>query len=1048
VSRFKFCSSGVCLVVLLTPALMFAQEAARLAVTVLDPSDAAVPGAKVTVVEKGRGATRAGETEVTGTTYFNALNPGSYRVEVEKTGFEKYTVEDLQLHARDFQSLRLQVRVAAAEKSEVTVKGEVEGVQIDPSTGTTVNGRYASDIPSNSRSIQALVLMAPGVIYAGGPFGGDVNTNGLRSNTNYYTLDGVSINAGAGGGGGIGGIFGGGGMALTSALSTTAAGNTYNLITLDAMQEFRIQTSTFTPEFGRSPGAQVSLTSRGGSNYLHGSAFGYYRSDKFNASDWFSNSENLRQGISHLADYGGTVGGPLQANKTFFFAAFEGLRLTQPRTAIDSVPDNTVRKLASPGLLSYLRAFPIPNGIELGGGAAQFLSVYSMPASTDAVSLRLDRTLTNHVSTFLRYSYAPSTNASRGGLGSSSNSVQDFNSTSQTLTGAMTFVTRDDFVNDIRVNVSRNVSRMSSFMDTFGRAVVLPDSLIFPSGVDSTLGSYAFNVMGVGGFSKGQSSSNAQNQGNFVFTQSVSDGGHQYRTGVDVRILMPTYHYKPYSVNVSFDGMNGTNGGLLTGTATNSVVRSSITDRYPFYQNYAFYIQDNWKKTNRLTLTYGFRWDVNPAPSARTGQSLLALDSSFNLTASNKLYGTSWFNIAPRFGLAYQLRGSGDHVTLVRSGMGVFYDTGYGSSASAFDSAPYVNSIITTLPAFPLNSTVLLIPGLPPVKPYGMVMGADPNLKSPLVYQWNVVLERWFGSGQSLSVGYVGTAGRRLLRQENAGSFFSTDYNLLQVTTNGAQSNYHGMQVQYRRTLSKRLQSQVAYTYSHSIDTASNDLGGDGFALLLGNVNGSSDFDVRHNLNATASFQIWNPKPAPLRWVLGHWFLDGVFTYRTALPFDVTGILTQDANVDTTTPTGTSTSFFFASVRPDLTGAPIWITDSKAPGGKRLNRAAFTTPVNGFQGTMGRNVLRGFTAIQADLAVRRQFPIGDRFNVQLRLDAFNALNHPNFANPSSQQGASFQSPFFGVATQMLYSAGMGGGMNPSQTSGGPRSVQFSLRLQF
>jgi hypothetical protein len=1027
---------------------MFAQEGARLAVTVLDPSDAAVPGAKVTVVEKGRGAAHGGETEVTGTTYFNALNPGSYRVEVEKTGFEKYTVEDLQLHARDFQSLRLQIRVAAAEKAEVTVRGEVEGVQIDPSTGTNVSGRYASDVPSNSRSIQALVLMAPGVTYAGGERGGgDVNANGLRSNTNYYTVDGVSANAGAGAGGGGGGPFGGGGMALTSALSTTAAGNTYNLITLDSLQEFRIQTSTFAPEFGRSPGAQVSMTSRGGSNFYHGSAFGYYRDNKYNASDWFSNSENLPQGISHLADYGGTFGGPLQENKTFFFASFEGLRLTQPRTAIDSVPDNTVRNLARPSLLPYLRAFPVSNGIELGGGAAQFLSVYSLPSTTDASSLRLDRTISSHVSAFLRYSYTPSTNNSRGGMGSSSNSVQDFHSTSQTLTGAMTFVTRDDFVNDIRVNVSRNVSRMSSNMDTFGGAVIPSDALLFPTGVDSTTGSYSFNVMGIGGFSKGQTSSNTQNQGNFVFTQSVSDGGHQYRTGIDVRVLMPTYHYLPYSVNVSFDGMNGTNGGLLTGTATNSVVRSSVTDRYPFYQNYAFYIQDNWKKTNRLTLTYGFRWDVNPAPSARSGQSLLALDSSYNLSSSNKLYATSWFNIAPRFGMAYQLRGSGDHVTLVRSGVGVFYDTGYGSSASAFDSAPYVNSIITTLPAFPLKSTVLLIPGLPPVKPYGMVMGADPNLKSPLVYQWNLILERWFGSGQSLSVGYVGTAGRRLLRQENAGSFFSTDYSMLQITSNGASSNYNGLQAQYRRTLSKRLQAQVAYTYSHSLDSASSDMGGGGFALLLGNARGSSDFDIRHNVNATASFQIWNPRQPLLNAVLGHWFLDGVFTFRTALPFDVTGNLTQDANADSTTISGSSSNFFFASVRPNLTGQPIWINDKNAPGGELLNRAAFSTPLTGEQGNLGRNVLRGFDAMQADLAVRRQIPIGDRFNLQLRLDAFNALNHPNFANPSSQQGADFQSPYFGVATQMLYSS-LSGGVNPSQTSGGPRSVQFSLRLQF
>jgi hypothetical protein len=1030
---------------------MFAQEGARLAVTVMDPSDAAVPGAKVTVVEKGRGATRSGLTEESGTFYFNALTPGSYRVEVEKTGFEKYTVEELQLHARDFQSLRLQVRVAAAEKSEVTIRGEVEGVQIDPSTGASVSGRYAADLPSNSRSIQMLVLMAPGVIYAGGGRGaGDVNVNGLRSNTNYYTLDGVSVNAGAGSAQSSGGNFFGmaGGFTTSPALATTAGGNTLNLITLDAMQEFRVQTSAFAPEFGRSPGAQVSVSSRGGSNFLHGNLFGFYRNDQFNSADWFSNSENLAKGSMSMKDYGATVGGALQPNKTFFFAAYEGLRLDQPRTAIDSVPNSAVRSLASPGILPYVRAFPIANGIDLGNGAAQFLSVYSLPSKTDAASVRLDRVINSHVSSFLRYSYTPSKNDSRGGADVSSNSLQDLKTTSQSLTGAMTFVTRDDFVNDIRVNVARTTYRLNSNMDGFGGAIVPSDSILFPSGIDSGSGSYSLSVLGVGGFSKGRTNNNSQSSGNFVFTQSVSDGGHQYRTGIDARVLMPTYHFKPYSVDTTFDGMNGSYGGFLTGTATNAVVRSNVTDRYPFYQNYAFYIQDTWKKTNRLTLTYGFRWDVNPAPSARSGPGLYALDSSWNISTSGKIYGTTWFNIAPRFGVAYQLWGSGDHVTLIRSGAGVFYDTGYGASANAFDSAPYVNTVISPLAAFPLNSTVLVVPGLPPAKPYGLVMGADPNLKPPRVYQWNLIMERWFGSGQSVSVGYVGTAGTRLLRQENAGSFFSTDYNLLQITTNGAESRYHGLQAQYRRTLSKRLQAQVAYTYSHSIDTASSDTGGGGFALLLGNPRGNSDFDVRHNLVATASFQIWNPKYKPLRWVFGNWFLDGVYTYRTALPFDVSGILTQESNNSSTT-TGIGSSFFFASVRPDVTGEPVWITDVHAPGGKRLNRAAFKAPADGTQGDLGRNVLRGFNASQADFAVRRQIPITDRFNVQLRLDAFNALNHPSFANPLPQQGASFSSPYFGLATQLLYAGGnSGAALNPSQASGGPRSVQFSLRLQF
>ncbi|MGD0580456.1 MAG: hypothetical protein ABSC08_16205, partial [Bryobacteraceae bacterium] len=553
---------------------------------------------------------------------------------------------------------------------------------------------------------------------------------------------------------------------------------------------------------------------------------------------------------------------------------------------------------------------------------------------------------------------------------------------------------------------------------------------------------YSFQAIGIGGYSKGQSNDNAQNQANLVFTQSVSDGGHQYKAGADVRGLMPTYRYLPYSEDVSFDGLNGSNGGLLTGTATTYVVSSNATERYPMYLNYAFYMQDSWKKTSRLTLTYGFRWDVNPAPFARSGPSLLGLDSSYNLSSSNPLYKTGWYNFAPRFGLAYQLRGTGNHLTLLRGGFGIFYDTGYGASANAFNSAPYVNTVITTSPSFPISASLQTPPGLPPIEPYGQVFAADANLASPRVYQYNAILERWLGAGQVLSVGYVGTLGHRLLLQTSAPSFFTTAYDMALVTTNGGSSDYNALQAQYRRTLSHGLQAQAAYTWSHSIDTSSSDVGGSGFALF-GGSKGDSNFDVRQNVTSTFSYQIPSPKQTALRWVLGNWAVDGVVSARTGLPFDVTGLLTQDTGSTTTS----STSYFFAQVRPDFTGAPIWISDPNAPGGRRLNPAAFAAPASGTQGDLGRNVLRGFNAFQADLAFRRVFPIGDRFRLQARLDAFNALNHPNFANPTQNAGANLASPLFGVATQMLY-AGTGNGMNPSQTNGGPRSVQFSMRFQF
>ncbi len=1046
---FKFFSVAALLCFFLSPAPIYAQEGARLSVVVLDPSGAAVPTAKVTLIQRSRGSARSADTEVSGDCYFASLNPGAYRLEVEKQGFDKYVIEDLELHARDFQTLRINVKVSAAEKAEITVKGTVEGVQIDTSTGATVSGRYSTDLPSNDRSIGSLVLMAPGIVNAGGALAGsgDVNANGLRSNTNYYTVDGLSANAGtapsAGGGSFFGGGFGGVGT-TGSTLLTTAAGNTFNMISLDAMQEFRVQTSTFAPEFGRSPGAQVNVTSRSGSNYIHGSAYGYYRNNRFDANDWFGNSYSLARGQLLSEDYGGTVGGPIQENKTFFFASFEGLHLTQPRTDIESVPDLASRSKAGPALQPYLFAFPVPNGQELGNGAAQFLSVYSTPSSTDATSLRVDRILSSRTTGFLRYSYTPSNNTTRGGFDSSADSVHHYTSNSQSLTAAITVISKDDFVNDIRLNVSRNVSVMNSIMDTFGGAVVLPDTLIYPTGIDSTTGTYSLNVMGVGGYSKGQSSDSAQNAANLVFTQSVSDGGHQYKAGADVRALMPTYRYLPYSEEVSFDGLTGNEGGLLTGSATNYVVSSNVTGRYPLYLNYAFYMQDTWKKTSRLTLTYGFRWDVNPPPFARSGPSLLGLDDSGNLDSSNPLYKTRWFNFAPRLGFAYQLRGSGNHLTLLRGGFGIFYDTGYGSSANAFNSAPYVNSIITNSPAFPITEALQEPPGLPPAEPYTQVFAANADLVSPRVFQYNMILERWLGAGQVLSVGYVGTLGHDLLLQTSAPTFFTSAYDLAIITTNGGSSSYNALQAQYRRTLSHGLQAQASYTWSHSLDTSSSDYGGGGFALVASS-HGDSNFDVRQNFIGTLSYMIPSPKPTALRWVLGDWALDGVFTARTGLPFDVTGLLTQATG--STSTTTTTTQFYFAEVRPDVTGAPLWISDPHAPGGQRLNPAAFSAPAVDTQGNLGRNVLRGFNAYQADLSFRRVFPIGDRYRLQARVDAFNALNHPNFANPTENAGANLASPLFGVATQMLYSA-VGSGMNPSQTNGGPRTIQFSLRLQF
>jgi hypothetical protein len=281
-------------------------------------------------------------------------------------------------------------------------------------------------------------------------------------------------------------------------------------------------------------------------------------------------------------------------------------------------------------------------------------------------------------------------------------------------------------------------------------------------------------------------------------------------------------------------------------------------------------------------------------------------------------------------------------------------------------------------------------------------------------------------------------------------------------STNGATSSYNGMQLQFRRRMSDRVQTQLSYTWAHSIDTASNDAGfGGGFASLFGGgQKGSSDYDIRQSLNLSGSIRLPAPESGWLWSPLRHWYLDYVETARTGLPFDLQTISTSSSGAGTISSNGTtittttttngdtnSSVGLFAQVRPNYNGKGVWISDPTVPGGLRLNSAAFDLVTGFSQGNLGRNVLRGFGTQQLDLALRRSVPIGDRWKLNLAIQAYNVMNHPNFANPSPLEGANLASPNFGVVTQMLNQS-LGGSGNSLYRSGGPRSIELSLRLQF
>jgi hypothetical protein len=319
----------------------------------------------------------------------------------------------------------------------------------------------------------------------------------------------------------------------------------------------------------------------------------------------------------------------------------------------------------------------------------------------------------------------------------------------------------------------------------------------------------------------------------------------------------------------------------------------------------------------------------------------------------------------------------------------------------------------------------------------------DRNIKTPYTLQWNTSVEQSLGRDQSLTVTYVGSKGKDLLRRESWNVFLAnwptaTARTFTSLTKNGGRSNYHSLQLQFQRRLSKGFQALANYTLSESKDTTSSDDGFRDGGAQQGLVDldldyGPSDFDVRHTYSIGATYSLPSAGSGILRQIISGWGVDGIVRGRSAFPMtplinNVFGPITQ-------------------TVRPDLVpGQPIFLRGSacpgSCPGGWALNRAAFVAPAPGTAGNFPRNSIRGFDAWQADMSLRRTFALPRETQLQFKFEVFNITNHVNFADPA----VSLVFGVFGVPTQML-NRGLGS-LNPLYQMGGPRSAQASLKFLF
>jgi hypothetical protein len=708
------------------------------------------------------------------------------------------------------------------------------------------------------------------------------------------------------------------------------------------------------------------------------------------------------------------------------------------------VPSLALRAQAAPALRPALNAYPVPsNPAVRPDGLSEYIMTDSLPSDLGATSVRIDHNINANQRLFFRFSNTPSESVARSVAYHQTTSFEP-----RTYSVGWTGIFGSRINNEFRFGFSQNTGRyVDRGIDLDG---AVPVDLRVAQGIDPGAHPSSFVYVGLSFPAQSAGSGGAdrhdqrQNQFNIHDTFDYVIGNHRFRLGGDW--LETSSDLQPSDIFVAASYNSA--AALIANTVTSGVLYRA-GGAHAVFDNLGLFVQDEWRVSRRLNLSLGLRWEVAPPPRVTSGitprvvtGSILQPSSLALAPEGTPFYKTTYDNFAPRFGLAYVLRESPASETVVRGGFGVYYDNGQNIRSAAFDSNPgiYAQRSFASTPALPVNFPFTqaqldftVNSSLTP--PYGdMYVYGDPSnpFKLPVTFQWNVSVEQALGRQQSLSISYVGAHGSRLLEWDQR------DFHLLNplftriiVNKNGLTSDYDAMQLQFQRRLSRGLQAMASYTWSHAIDFGSTN-------RALPVKRGDSDYDLRHNFAAAVSYDIpslWENRLAKA--VVGGWTVNGRFSARTGFPVTIAGSTFTDPATGLQYPGG-------ADLVP---GVPLYVDDPTAPGGRRINRAAFAVPATGQAGNAPRNIVRGFGATQVDLSLRRNFSLRERLHLQLGLEAFNVLNHPNFGLINTTLGTNASpNPLFGKATKMLSSSL--GGLSALYQQGGPRSLQLNIRLAF
>lgn len=1021
----------------------FSQTTASIQGTVSDQSGAAVVGAKVTVKNTAMGIERTTQTNSTGAYEVPALPPGTYSVQVEIAGFETQLAKNLilQVSQNSVQNFGLKV---ASTSEVVTVEATAPVIEATTITvGQTINQRTVQEIPLNGRHFVDLGLLIPGSVtppqngFLTAPLRGQgsfaINTAGNREDTVNFMVNGINLND-----------------MVQNQITFQPSINT--------VSEFKVDNSTYSAEYGRNSGAIVNIATRSGQNNFHGELFEFIRNNALDARNFFNPVGTLQSPFKRN-QFGAAFGGPIKKDKTFFFLSYEGLRQRQGLTLSTNVLTNVQRSAVVAGgnavSNSILGLIPVANDPT----GTKFLGSATAPVNIEQGTADISH---NFSGSLRLHAYYAGQHDLRQEPTLQGNTIPGFGDTreskrqiatvglDQTLSPTMVNEARVGF-NRIHITFSPNDTRNPV---SFG----ILDGNNFNAGLPQiSIGTTGINLGGPAGFPQGRGDTTAV----FSDTLSYIRGRHSFKFGGEFRRFY----------NNNFNGDAGTltfnnvtdfvNGQAIAFAITPGNLPSRIATG-----EFGVFGQDSWKVFQRLTLELGLRYDWNQTPTE-------ALDRFSNLIVSGgqailqpvaSPYNQNNMNFQPRLGFAFDVFGTGR--TIVRSGYAMLTDQPITNLVTPLTSNPPFGTPLNFVPSGskPRTTYTTLVAdagasGLAPTV-------VDPNFKNSYVESYNLNIQQQVSKNWSLMAGYFGSEGHHLRTRVNLNQFEldATGHVILNAgkpvrpfqtlsasspidpgatvgnisdNVSTGNSNYNALWISSNMRPWHGLQFNASYTFSKSLDYTSQN--GQGI-VIQNSLNpagdyGLSDFDARHRFVVNFIYDV--PALKQNRLFQG-WQVGSIISDQSGNPVNLVA-------------TGLSGLTGVSTLRPDQFG-PVQIVDQPLASGniewfapsvclEPCSGSTFGVTSNTASalhfGNMGRNSIIGPRFDNVDFSLIKKTKITERFSNEMRFEAFDIFNHPNFGQPG--RGAQVGSTTFGVISNTRFATG---------DSGSSRQLQFAMKLIF